>query len=122
MVAQKQLGTRHQAIDDMYNDIGYRIKSPPALLANLIDKHLFFQSSFLEVAQRAGFANVRFLSTSSREYYRDFFVEELLSERAISDPLLTELANRIYRSFFDLFDSESFIHSTAAFIQIVLHA
>jgi ubiquinone/menaquinone biosynthesis C-methylase UbiE len=121
MIAQRQLGTHHQALEDLYTDIGYRIKSPPQLLANLIDKHLFFQSSFLELAQHVGFAKVQFISLSSRDYYRDHFIEELLSERSISDPQLASVANEIYRTTFDLFDSETFIHSAAAFIQIVLH-
>jgi len=121
MLAQKQLGTTYQAVEDLYNDIAYRIKSPRELLTNLVDKHLFFQSSFLTLAQRTGFKDVQFVPLAPRDFYRDHFIDELLSERAISDTALAGLAKEMYKTMFALFDTESFGHSAAAFIQLVMH-
>jgi hypothetical protein len=43
-----------------------------------------------------------------------------MAERSVADHLPEEAANQIYRTFFDLFDAESYAHSLAAFVQLVL--
>ncbi len=119
-IAQKQLGTEHAAINSLYRDISDRMKGSKEFLSRLVDKHLFLQSSFLEMARRAGFSGVDFVPLASRDYYRDYFIRELFLERGGSDPRLVEVANEMYKVAFDLFDTDSFGHSIAAFIQVVL--
>jgi ubiquinone/menaquinone biosynthesis C-methylase UbiE len=120
LIAQKQLGTKHEIINAFYDDLVFRNKNPRELLKKLIDKHLFFQSTFIPLAQQIGFSSVNYILPGSREYYRDHFVDDLLKERGISDVHLAEYANSIYRVFFDMFDSDDFAHSMCAFVHIVL--
>jgi ubiquinone/menaquinone biosynthesis C-methylase UbiE len=120
LIAQRDLGTHHQAIEDFYTDISYRVKSPRDLLKKLVDKHIFFQSMFIPLAQKIGFSSVNFVLLKTREYYRDFFINELLLERGISDPRLAERANTIYRVIFDIFDADSIAHSMGSFVFLVL--
>jgi ubiquinone/menaquinone biosynthesis C-methylase UbiE len=121
LIAQRQrlLGTRHKLVEDLYNDIAYRNKSSRELLRNLVDKHLFFQSTFIPLAQQLGFSSVNLVSVP-REYYRDSFINDLLLERGISDARLAKQANKIYRVIYDVFDADSFVHSLSAFTYIVL--
>lgn len=120
MLAQKDLGTHYDAIDAFHADIAYRVKGPGWLLTDLVDKHLFFQSQIIPLVQRAGFSSVDFLSAGTREYYRDFFINTLLLERGISDPRLAERANSIYRTVYDVFEADNFVHSIAAFVYLVM--
>jgi len=119
IIAQRQLGTEYPALEDLYGDLKLRITNRPEILANLVDKHLFFQRSFLSMIQKAGFGDVEFVPLASREFYRDSFIHELLAEREISDPLLAATANEIYRTMFELFDGDHFEDSLAAFIQVL---
>jgi ubiquinone/menaquinone biosynthesis C-methylase UbiE len=121
MAAQRQLGVHYPGIDAVHNDIAYRIHNPNSV-ENLVDKHLFFQSSFLSMARRTGFSDVSYVSPSSREYYRDQFISDLMVERGVSDPVLLARANEIYSAFFEVFDAENFGESLGAFVQIVLRA
>lgn len=92
------------------------------MVEHLVDKHLFFQSSFRSGALSAGSPDVSFKPVAPREFYRDRFILELITERGVSDPALRERANDVYRTFFDLFDADSYGESLAAFIQVVLRA
>ncbi|HEY2843069.1 MAG TPA: hypothetical protein VGJ09_05435, partial [Bryobacteraceae bacterium] len=92
------------------------------MVAGLVDKHLFFQSSFLSMALSAGFTGVKFISLAPREYYRDQFIKDLMAERDVSDPALLARANEIYGTFFDVFDAENYGESIGAFVQVVLRA
>ncbi|MCU1340167.1 MAG: methyltransferase type 11 [Bryobacterales bacterium] len=121
MVAQRQLGLQYPGIDAVYKDISYRVQHPN-LVQNLVDKHLFFPSSFLSMALSAGFVDVTFTSAAPREYYRERFIGELMAERSISDPALLARANEIYRTFFDVFDADNYGESVGAFVQVVLRA
>jgi ubiquinone/menaquinone biosynthesis C-methylase UbiE len=121
MAAQRQLGVQYPGIDAVHKDISYRIHHPNSV-ENLVDKHLFFQSSFLSMARRAGFSDVSYVSPSSREYYRDQFISDLMVERGVSDPALLARANEIYSAFFEVFDAENFGESLGAFVQVVLRA
>lgn len=120
LIAQRQLGTTHKLIENNYNDIAFRNKSPRKLLRKLVDKHVFIQSTFIQLAQQIGFSSVNFISPGPREYYRDHFIDDLLHERGIKDVRLAKQANNIYRILFDIFDADSFAHSMGAFIYIVL--
>lgn len=120
LISQRQLGTHHRLVEDNYNDISFRIKSPRESLKTLVDKHLFFQSKFIQSAQQIGFNSVSFVSQAPREYYRDHFIDDLLQERGIKDARLAKHAKDIYRIIFDVFDANSFAHSIEAFIHIVL--
>ncbi|MBT6120272.1 class I SAM-dependent methyltransferase [bacterium] len=120
LIAQKQLGTQYKMVDALYKDISFRNKSSRAMLNNLVDKHLFFQSTFIQLANQIGFSSVEFNSPNPPEYYRDHFINELLRERGIVDARLTEEANKIYEIIFDLFDAKSFEHSISPFMDIVL--
>ncbi len=122
MLAQKQLRTKHHAVTAFYDDLSIRIKGPDQVLAKLVDKHLFFRSAFIDMARRAGFSAVECVPLASREFYRECFIDELLTERGISDAALSRTANEIYRMIFDLFDAPSYGHSIAAFQQLVLRA
>ena len=122
MLAQKQLRTKHQAVTALYNDLSLRIQGPAEAVAKLVDKHLFFRSAFIDMARQAGFSAVECVPLASREFYRERFIDELLTERGISDTALSRTANEIYRVIFDLFDAPSYDHSIAAFQQLVLRA
>lgn len=119
-IAQRDLNTHHQGIEDFYADIAYRIKKPRELLNYLVDKHLFFQSVFIPLAQHIGFRSVDFVSSVPCEYYRDSFINELLLERGISDARLAERANAIYRVIYDIFSADNFAHSLGSFVYLVL--
>jgi ubiquinone/menaquinone biosynthesis C-methylase UbiE len=121
LLAQRELGTHYQEIEDFYADIAHRVKSPRKQLERLVDKHLFFQSVFLPMAQQIGFGSVEFVPAAPREYYRESFIRnELLHDRGIPDARLAERANAIYKIFYDIFDADTFVHSIAAFIYLVL--
>jgi ubiquinone/menaquinone biosynthesis C-methylase UbiE len=120
LIAQKDLGTHYQEIENFYTDIAYRVKSPRNLLINLVDKHLFFQSQVIPLIQRIGFSSIDFISPETREYYRDSFINSLLLERGISDTRLAERANAIYRIFYDIFDAENYVHSITPFGYLVM--
>ena len=120
LIAQRQLGTNYKLVENNYNDIAFRNKSPKELLRKLVDKHLFFQSTFVQLAQQIGFSSANFILPNPREYYRDHFIDELLHERGIKDVRLAKQANDIYRIIFDIFDADSFVHSLGPFMYIVL--
>ena len=120
LIAQRQLGTHYELIESMYSDICIRNKVPRNLLKNLVDKHLFIQSTFIQAAEKTGFISVNFISPQSREYYCDHFIDELLQERGIADVYLANQANSIYKVFFDIFDNDNFVHTLGAFMHIVL--
>jgi ubiquinone/menaquinone biosynthesis C-methylase UbiE len=122
LLAQRRLCTSYTAITELYNDISIRVRGPSEIVQRLVDKHLFMHSTFLAMARRAGFKEVEFIPLASRDFYREHFIDELLVERGICDPLLSQTANEIYRAVFDIFDEPSYGHSVAAFIQIVLRA
>ena len=122
VVAQRQTGRAYQGLTECYNDIAFRIKSPASALAPLVDKHLFFQSSFLNLAKKIGFKEIAFIPLAPRTFYRNDFIHELMLERGIADAELERAANSIYRVFFDLFDAETYGQSVAAFIQVVMRA
>jgi ubiquinone/menaquinone biosynthesis C-methylase UbiE len=69
MVAQRQTGRFYPGLVEHYNDLACRIKGSPELLASLVDKHLFFQSSFLSQARSCGFESVEFVPLATRNYY-----------------------------------------------------
>jgi ubiquinone/menaquinone biosynthesis C-methylase UbiE len=121
-LAQSRQRKKHDAVERLYNDLSLRIKAAPELLDKLVDKHLFLHSTFLDMAYAAGFAKVEFLPPMPREFYREQFIGELLREHGVQDPGLCKEATRIYRVFFDLFDTETYGHSVAAFLQLVLRA
>ena len=79
MLAQKQLRTKHDAVTAFYDDLSIRIKGPDQVLAKLVDKHLFFRSAFIDMARRAGFSAVECVPLASREFYRECFIDELLT-------------------------------------------
>ena len=120
LIAQRQLGTHHEELEALYNDIAFRNKSPRALLNGLVDKHLFYTSTFIQLAQQLRFSSVNFISPETGEYYRDNFINALLRERGISDDRLAAYAANIYRIIFDIFDADSFEYSMGAFTNIVL--
>lgn len=120
LIAQRQLKTHHEPVEEFYNDITYRNKNPRENLKELVDKHLFFQSTFIPLAQQIGFSSVDFILPHPREYYRDHFIDGLLQERGISDERLARRAKNIYQIIFDVFDADTFAHSMGAFIHIVL--
>ena len=122
VLAQKQLRTKHHAVTALYDDLSIRIKGPDQVLAKLVDKRLFFRSAFVDMARWAGFSEVECVPLASREFYRERFIDELLTERGIADAALSRAANEIYRVIFDLFDAPSYRHSIAAFQQLVLRA
>jgi ubiquinone/menaquinone biosynthesis C-methylase UbiE len=128
MVAQRQLGLQYLGIDAVYKDITYgpsthgHVRKHPDRVENLVDKHLFFQSPFRSMALSAGFSDVSFISPAPREYYRDQFISDLMTERDVSDPALLARASEIYRTFFEVFDADNYGESVAAFIQVVLRA
>jgi ubiquinone/menaquinone biosynthesis C-methylase UbiE len=121
MAAQRQLGLKYEGIEGVYKDLTYRIQHPNQV-EHLVDKHLFFQSSFLSLALKAGFSDVGFKPLAPREYYRDKFIAELITERGVSDPALLARANEIYGTFFEVFDADNYGESVAAFLQVVLRA
>jgi ubiquinone/menaquinone biosynthesis C-methylase UbiE len=120
MVAQKVLGTKYERIRELYNDLALRVSGPPEAKSSLVDKHLFFEFTFTTMARRAGFSEVEFIPFASREFYRESFIAELLAECRISDIALCRKATETYRIIFDIFDSDTYAHSVAAFNQIVL--
>jgi ubiquinone/menaquinone biosynthesis C-methylase UbiE len=122
MLAQQRRRKKHDAVTRMYNDLAVRMKGKPEQLAGLVDRHLFLHSTFLDMAYAAGFKKVDFLPLATREFYRERFIGELLRERGVQDPGLCKEATSIYRVIFDLFDTESYGHSVAAFLQLVLRA
>ena len=122
LLAQRRLGTNYHAITELYNDLSVRVRGASEIVRKLVDKHLFMHSTFLTMALRAGFRDVEFIPSASREFYREHFIDELLAERGICDHLLSQTANEIYRAVFDIFDHESYGQSVAAFIQVVLRA
>jgi ubiquinone/menaquinone biosynthesis C-methylase UbiE len=120
LMAQQQLGTRYDLIEANYNEIAYRIKSSRKALTQVVDKHIFFDSTFITLAQQIGFSSVNIVSPATREYYLDHFIEDLLHERGIVDVNLAKQANAIYRKIFDIFDADSYVHSIASFNHVVL--
>jgi ubiquinone/menaquinone biosynthesis C-methylase UbiE len=122
MLAQSRQRRKHDAVERLYNDLSVRIKAPPEQLATLVDKHLFLHSTFLDMASAAGFKHVDFVPAAPREFYRERFIKALLQEHGVEDPGLCKEATRIYRVMFDLFDTETYGHSVAAFLQLVLRA
>jgi ubiquinone/menaquinone biosynthesis C-methylase UbiE len=122
MIAQKQVGTTYDSVRDLYNDVLVRVSGPPEVRSVLVDKHLFFQSTFIAMARQSGFSNIEFHPFASREFYRESFINELLAERSIPEGPLARAARDIYRVIFDIFDADSYAHSLSAFNQIVLRA
>jgi SAM-dependent methyltransferase len=121
-IAQARQRKKHDAVRRIYNDVSVRMKGAPEQRAELLDKHLFLQSTFLEMAYAAGFKKVEFIPLAPREFYREEFISELLREHGIEDSGLCQEATSIYRIIFDLFDTETYGHSVAAFVRLVLHA
>ena len=123
MIAQKQLGTNYKRIPDLYSDLVVRVTGSLEAKSRLVDKHLFFESTFLTMARRV--SEVDYIAFSSRQFYREWFIAELLAEGGIRDPALAKTAKEIYRILFDLFDlydADTYAHSVSAFNQIVLRA
>lgn len=120
LIAQRQLGAHHESLEAFYNDIAFRNNSPRELRKGLVDKHLFLQSTFIQLAQQIGFSSVNFISPNTREYYRDHFMDELLCDIGISDVRLAEQATNIYGIIFDIFDSDTFDHLISPFMNVVL--
>lgn len=120
-LAQNDLGKQYKEIDALYENIKFRTKAPRKQLESLIDKHLFFQSELTLLAQNIGFQSVEFISFLDRDYYRNQFVtDELRLSYKINDQELDKRANEIYKSFFDIFDCDKFIHAISAFMYIKL--
>ncbi len=122
ILAQKQLGINYDSVGALYTDMLVRVAGPPEGRSRLVDKHLFFQSTFMEMAREAGFSQIEFHAFASREFYRESFIDELLMERGVQDRALARVAKDIYRTIFQIFDADSYAHSLAAFNQIVLRA
>jgi ubiquinone/menaquinone biosynthesis C-methylase UbiE len=122
MIAQKQLGTSYNRIRDLYSDLLLRVTGPPEAKSRLVDKHLFFQSTFITMARRAGFSEIEFVPFASREFYRESFIDQLMEEYGVHDMALSRAAKEIYRILFDLFDADTYGHSVAEFNHIVLRA
>jgi ubiquinone/menaquinone biosynthesis C-methylase UbiE len=122
MIAQKQVGTAYDSLRDLYTDVLVRVTGTAQVRSQLLDKHLFFQSTFISMARQAGFSEIEFHPFASREFYRDCFIDELLDERGIHDRALARAAKDIYRVMFEIFDADSYAHSLSAFNQIVLRA
>jgi ubiquinone/menaquinone biosynthesis C-methylase UbiE len=120
MIAQKQLGTNYSRIRDLYSDLVVRVTGSPEAKSRLVDKHLFFGSTFLTMARQAGFSEADYIPFSSREFYREWFIAELLAEGGIRDQALAKTAKEIYRILFDIYDADTYAHSVSAFNQIVL--
>ena len=55
MIAQKQLGTNYKRIPDLYSDLVVRVTGSLEAKSRLVDKHLFFEPTFLTMARQAGF-------------------------------------------------------------------
>jgi hypothetical protein len=111
-------------LDALFRDIKFRIgrAKDEEALRNLVDKHLFFQAELQTVASGIGFRSVEYVSWAPRQYYREEFIDELLQERGVSDPVLASKAKELYGVIFDLFDSENYVHSLSAFVQVILRA
>jgi ubiquinone/menaquinone biosynthesis C-methylase UbiE len=119
--AQEDLEVNHAAIDNLYKNIKTRVTSPRSNLKNLVDKHLFFQSEIMQTVQDIGFRSVDFVSLLDLDYYRNHFVtNELKLSYGITDEPLIARTNQIYKTFFDLFDSDRFTHAISAFIYLIL--
>jgi ubiquinone/menaquinone biosynthesis C-methylase UbiE len=120
-LAQEDLGTNYPEIEGLYNNLAFRITQPRKRLKNMVDKHLFFQSEITLLAQKIGFSAVEFISFLDRDYYRNQFVtDELRLSYKIQDTELKDRANTIYKTIFDLFDSDRFVHAISAFMYIKL--
>jgi hypothetical protein len=74
------------------------------------------------MARQAGFSEADYIPFSSREFYREWFIAELLAEGGIRDQALAKTAKEIYRILFDIYDADTYAHSVSAFNQIVLRA
>ncbi len=101
-LAQRRLGTSYRAITELYNDLSVRVKGPQKWDRNWWTNTCSCTQTFLAMARRAGFKDVEFIPLASREFYREHFIDELLAERGICDPLLSRTANEIYRAVFDI--------------------
>jgi hypothetical protein len=120
-LAQNDLGTSFREIEALYDNIKYRVTQPRKRLKTIVDKHLFFQSEITQLVQQIGFSSVEFISFLDRDYYRNRFVKnELRLTYGITDDQLIERANTIYRTFFDIFDTDRFVHAVSAFMYVVL--
>jgi ubiquinone/menaquinone biosynthesis C-methylase UbiE len=120
-LAQDDLGVNYPEINALYENISFRVRSSRHQLQSLVDKHLFFQSEMALLAQKIGFSSVDFVSFLDRDYYRNQFVtDELRLSYKINDEPLKKRANEIYKAFFDIFDSDKFIHAISAFMYIIL--
>lgn len=120
-LAQNDLDLRNQEIDALYDNIKFRVTKPRKQLKNFVDKHLFFQSEISALAHQIGFRSVDFISYLDRDYYRNQFVtDELRLSYKITDESIKERANVVYKTFFDLFDSDRFTHAISAFMYIIL--
>lgn len=120
-IAQNDLGVQNQEIDALYENIKFRISKPRKRLKKYVDKHLFFQSEITTLAYQIGFRSIDFISYLDREYYRNQFVtDELRLSYKTSDESIKERANAIYRTIFDIFDSERFTQTISAFMYIIL--
>jgi ubiquinone/menaquinone biosynthesis C-methylase UbiE len=122
MLAQQRQRKKYDGVARLYGDIAVRMKGQPEEVAKLVDKHLFLHSTFQDMAYAASFQKVQFVPLAPREFYRECFINELLREHGIEDPGLCKEATSIYRVMFDLFDTETYGHSVAAFVQVVLRA
>jgi len=119
--AQEDLGINYPEITNLYDNLKTRVTSPRKKLDHLVDKHLFFQSEFMQTAQAVGFRSVDFVSLLDVDYYRDHFVtDELRLSYGIKDERLIARANQIYKTIFDIFDSDRFTHAISAFIYLIL--
>lgn len=120
-IAQNDLGTNYDEIQGLYDNITYRITQPKKRLKSLVDKHLFFQSEISQLVQQIGFSSVEFVSFMNRDYYQNQFVSnELRLSYGINDEQLIKRASTIYKTIFDIFNSDRFVNALSAFIYIIL--
>jgi len=120
-LAETDLGINYEEIDKFYDHLKARVTRPRRRLKRFVDKHLYFQSEIIQTVQKIGFRSVDFVSLMDLDYYRNHFVtDELRLSYNITDQKLIDRANQIYRTFFDLFDSDRFTHAISAFIYLIL--
>jgi ubiquinone/menaquinone biosynthesis C-methylase UbiE len=121
-IAQVQLGTQYESLDNAYNGIARRIKSRGDEFAGLVDKHLFFQPAVINLGRQIGFESVNLFSVPSYHYYQNSFIDALLTGMRISDSCLAQAGKELYRTIVDLFDADSLVYSLGAFMQIAMRA
>lgn len=121
-LASQKLGLTHPSIDAFVNDVQIRIRADRKLLASLVDKHLFLHSVLADAARQAGFSQVSFTSPHGRDFRPEAHMLEILREQGIHSVELAEEAARIYKTLFEVFDSETHAMTLMTFLHVVLRA